>query len=1114
MNESYQNLVTKIEGFIKKYYINRLMKGILYSLFLLALLFLVLNAIEYFAYLPTTFRLVAFYSYMLTALFVVFRHVAVPVYKLLAYRKSMPLESAAIEIGKHFPEVEDKLLNTLQLKKLTDTLSREDNLLLAGIEQKIARLNPVPFASAIDLGRSFKAMRFFLVPIALLLLLFLLFPSFVKEPSSRLVNYNTVYVKPLPYTLEILNTNFEAIQHEDFELRIRASGQEIPTQISVVAGASRYQMKRENATNFSYIFRKLTNDISFRIEAPGYVSPDYTIRVLPSPLLVAYNAEVVYPAYTQRGREQFNDLTRLVVPAGTVIDWNFTTRDTDSLFLQHDGEEKFSLKRSGKSSWKLQQTALKRMDYSVRPVNEHTAEGAEIQFVVEVIPDEYPQIEVAQVDKDNFGVNRFYTGFIADDYGFTRLRFSYSISRPEQQQSSAPLYVPLVVDRQKLNQQFYHYFSADSINAQPGDRIDYYFEVWDNDAVMGPKSSRSPVFTMEILSLNQLDSISKQRETSIARQMEDMLRESTELRRELDDFRRDLMQKRDIDWSDRNKLKNLLEKQKNLQQQKSDLQTERDQLNQFDRENQLVNERLLEKQEQINKLLEEVIPDDILKMMEEIQQLINELNRDQVQEMLENMRMNNEQFEQMLDRNLSLLKQLQVEKAMMDLISDLEQLAESLEQLGDETQQASGEDNEGLKEQLEEISESFEEGMQRLDSLRNENKSLQRPFRLGDTSEDQKEISKDMKEAGEKLEENKNRQSGQQQKNAAGKMQKMKSDLATMMMRSQQQQQAEDARSMRILLENIVRSSLHQEDIMDILRNMRRDDPAYVDVIRDQSELRQAFRIVHDSLTALSKRQPMIENFILSETEVVTRRMSEALSAMQDRKTAEALDGQQFSMMSLNNLGLMLAEALKNLQESMGMPSPMQGEGECSGSSPSDQIQNMRELQEGLGQQMKDMMERGQQGQQGQPQSMSEEIARMAAEQEAIRQQLQNFLNDLKSQGEGGQALQEIILEMDKLEEDLVNRRLNQELLNRQEDIIVRLLESEKAERERELDEQRQSNEFLGDFFSNPTEFLEYKRLIEKQRDELRLSPVELQPFFRSRVNAYFLRTSETNTND
>jgi len=1113
MNDSYRILVTKIERFIKKYYLNRLIKGFLYSTFLLVLFYLAINTIEFFAYLKTTFRLVLLYGYLLFAAIILYRYILLPVYKLLAYRKSMPYDQAAREIGRHFPEVEDKLLNTLQLNKLSKELSDEDSLLMASIEQKINRLRPIPFNNAVDLRQNLKYLRFALIPISGLLLALILFPGFVMEPSKRILDYKTVYIKPLPFEVQVLNDDFKAVQHEDFEVQVHVSGSEIPAQLTVVSGGFRYSMHRKNPNDFSYTFRKLTQDVVFRIETPGFVSEPYKILVYPKPVLLSYQADVVYPAYTKRKEETFRELTRIVVPEGSFIEWEFRARDADSLLLIADDIK--ALEALSANSWVLEEKVLKRREFSLRPTNRHLIESADLQFVVDVIPDEYPGIEVVQADKDELGKNRFYTGMISDDYGFTRLNFVYQIINPELQEESELFYTPLGVDRQQTNQQFYHFFSADSINAVPGDRIDYYFEVWDNDGVNGPKSRRSPVFTMEIMSIKQMDSVSKNKENDIAQRMENMLQESTELRKELDDFRRELMQKQNLDWSDRDKLKNMLNKQQQLQQQMTDMQNERDKLNQFDRENQLANERILEKQEQINKLIDEVIPEDILKMMEEIQELLNELNRDQVQEMLENMRMNNEQFEQMLDRNLALLNQLQVEKALNDLLKDLEKTAEKLDQLGDETIESDTPESEDLQNKLDELSAEFEDSMKTMDSLRKENSSLQRPFDLQDTSDSEKQINDELDDAGEKLEQNQPKQSGQKQKSAAGKMQKLKDNIAMMMMRSQQQQQAEDARSMRILLENIVRSSLLQEEIMDQLGNMRRDDPAYVEVVRNQTEIRQAFRIVEDSLRALSKRQPMIENFILDETEVVTRRMNEALSAMRDRKTAEALDGQQFSMMSLNNLGLMLAEALKNLQESMGMPSPMQGEGECSGSSPGEQMQNMRELQEGLGQQMKDLMEKGQQGSEGGQPSMSEEIARMAAEQEAIRQQMQNYLDELKSQGgEGGNALQEIIQDMDKLEEDLVNRRINQELMQRQEDLVVRLLESEKAEKERELDEQRQSNEFKGEFLSNPSAFFEYKRLIEKQRDELRLTPVELQPFFRNRVSAYFLRTNETQADE
>ena len=41
---------------------------------------------------------------------------------------------------------------------------------------------------------------------------------------------------------------------------------------------------------------------------------------------------------------------------------------------------------------------------------------------------------------------------------------------------------------------------------------------------------------------------------------------------------------------------------------------------------------------------------------------------------------------------------------------------------------------------------------------------------------------------------------------------------------------------------------------------------------------------------------------------------------------------------------------------------------------------------------------------------------------------------------------------MDKVETDLVNKRLTNEMMKRQEQILSRLLEAEKAEREREFD--------------------------------------------------------------
>jgi hypothetical protein len=129
----------------------------------------------------------------------------------------------------------------------------------------------------------------------------------------------------------------------------------------------------------------------------------------------------------------------------------------------------------------------------------------------------------------------------------------------------------------------------------------------------------------------------------------------------------------------------------------------------------------------------------------------------------------------------------------------------------------------------------------------------------------------------------------------------------------------------------------------------------------------------------------------------------------------------------------------------------------------------------------------------------------MAAEQEAIRRQMQQYLEELKSQGETGDAgMNQLMEEMEKTELDLVNKQLTEETLKRQEDILTRLLKHEKAAREREKEERRESTEAKNQDYSNPGDFLEYKRLLLKEVELLKTVPPNLKPFYKRKVNEYF----------
>ena len=115
---------------------------------------------------------------------------------------------------------------------------------------------------------------------------------------------------------------------------------------------------------------------------------------------------------------------------------------------------------------------------------------------------------------------------------------------------------------------------------------------------------------------------------------------------------------------------------------------------------------------------------------------------------------------------------------------------------------------------------------------------------------------------------------------------------------------------------------------------------------------------------------------------------------------------------------------------------------------------------------------------------------------------MQSMMEKLKNKGKnpGG----DLANMMEETEKELVNKQITSQTMKRQQEILSRLLESEKAEREREQDEQRKSNEAKNQNLSNPSEFLEYKRLKEKEMELLNTVPPSLTPYYKEKVNSYF----------
>ena len=299
---------------------------------------------------------------------------------------------------------------------------------------------------------------------------------------------------------------------------------------------------------------------------------------------------------------------------------------------------------------------------------------------------------------------------------------------------------------------------------------------------------------------------------------------------------------------------------------------------------------------------------------------------------------------------------------------------------------------------------------------------------IDDTDKEQESIDEELNNAEDQIENNKQKKSSQSQNNAAEQMEELAEKLNSMQNSSNQQQQEEDMESLRNILESLIILSLEQESLMDKFIRVKINDPAFRKYGRVQRRINDDTKIVKDSLMSLAKRQPVLATFIDKELNSITFSQNKAIEAVGDRKQKKVSMNQQLVMTSYNNLALLLNEVLQQMQSQM--QSQMEGGGSCNKpggkgrpkAGPKMNSGDMKEMLKNQLEQLKKGNKDGgkkpggntqKKGENGQGQLGSEGLAKMAAEQSAIRQRLEQLRNELNKKGQGqGNQLNPLIEEL------------------------------------------------------------------------------------------------------
>ena len=1093
-----EEIKEQLKAYKKKFYINRLLQGILLCLAVVAACFLIFNLAEFAGNFGSMVRGLFLFTFIGLTGFTLVKWVALPLYQLLNNEQLLSDQKAARQIGAFFPEIKDKLLNIIQLSNLSQN---DNSLISAGISQKTQDIRFVRFTNAVDLNSNRRYLKFVLPPLGIIAFILFAAPHILQESAGRIIQFDKAFANKAPFKFILVNKSLDAAYDEDFVLKVNIEGKKLPDQAYIQINDRSLKMEK-NGNQYQYTFSKLQKSTSFRIQAAGFFSEEYTIQINRKPGLKKLQVRLEYPAYLGKKTETLENSANLVVPEGTIQVWDMETYSADKLFIYEADAAQPSQNiedNDGKFAFKLKSVKTGSNTLQIKNGKQNTEE--KIELYTEVIPDKFPEIKAESYHDSSMYKFVVVAGAVSDDYGLNKLKLFYKKTGNKDQNSPLKA-LNIASSAGKTSQNFFFTWNIDTLQLSAGEGLEYYLQVWDNDGVNGSKSSRSRVFQWKVPDASKLNEELNEEAAKTEKTLDKNLDKAQKLQNEFKKLQDKLKGKKTLSWQDKKAIEELLKKQQEFNKEVQDSKEQTEQtLNKQDRFKQ-ESERIAEKAEMLQKLMNEILDDETKKMLEELKKLLEDKNKDnEVREMLDKMQQKDEQLQKELDRALEMYKQLQLEKKLESNINDLKKIEEKQEKLGKESEQKDKKSEELNKEQ-QKLNEDFKALQKEMQEMRKMNEALQKKEDIPATEKQEESIKKKMEDAQKNLEDNQKKSAGKKQQEAKDEMQEMGEALAKAASSMQQESTEENIEDLRKILENLLHLSFEQENLMKSFKNVNQQDPRYLALGQTQLQLVDDAKIIEDSLYALAKRVPEVESFVTREVGQLKDYMQQSVSAIRQRRPDMAAGKQQFAMTSANNLALMLNDVLKQLQEQM--KSMKKGNGQCKKPGGKGSKPGLSEMQKKLNKDMQSLQKGGKTGRQ-----MSEELAKMAAQQEMIRRAVKEMEGKEKGKESGGKqggqpSLGQLIKEMEKTESDLVNKKLTQETINRQQEIVTRLLEAENAEKERDQEKQRESQQAKEQQPPLPPSFEKYLKEKQKQVELLKTLSPSLTPYYKQEVNEYF----------
>ncbi|NGP75956.1 hypothetical protein G3570_04875 [Balneolaceae bacterium YR4-1] len=875
------------------------------------------------------------------------------------------------------------------------------------------------------------------------------------------------YKKPNPFSYTVLPGSITLEQGNGFQPTIRFNG-ERPSNLSLafktdIEEEFRSRQPSERIED-SVVFASLSPNTSgtYYFEMDGYESEDFRVEVQLLPRFKSLSVAVVPPAYTGLDSTSYSypfstiraykgSTLRLSGKPNKVLERLTLIRKTvpDTVMVNSIEEE------SGIFTYQFELTAVDTLSFSMSD-GFGLSNKNPFEFVVEPLEDEYPFVQLNRPEgnlemKNPEDLVLEYEA--SDDFGLTGARLHYEIRRAfkqnaETQNTSIPL--------PALNRSETYEWTLNGLNPKPRDVINYWIEVSDNDQINGAKTSRTRSLTITFPSLTEFVDELENRERNAQETLQDISDSYEQMQQEYDRFKEQLQENPQGDWEQKQSVDQIKKQQEAIDEKVKELNEEFEKIRQEIDNSDLLSEESRQAYEELQKLMKEIDDPELAKALEELQKALGNVSQEELRKALENYEFNEQQYQERLKRTLELFKTLK-------LNSDLDKLAKAFEELAQEEKTLSeqGQNNAEEAGKQEAVQEDLENLQKELEKLSDNPPEKARGKLEQMQQETREELEQARKELQENIEQLRNNEGNEQDNNSINKQQERLeqqfNQLSQKMQNAQQQLNQQRTQvniaALQYILHSLINLSQNQEKLSQETSQLASRSQAFVEKAREEKQIQQQFTQIADSLFKVSSEIPSFSNTINRKKNEVSNQLATAVEQLAERDKSRAIFAERQSLGGINELATMIASLLDQLQNSQGQGS---GSGSMTMQQFMEQLKQMSGQQQQLNQQIQDYINDIQGDRLSKDQV--ERLNQMARQQNQIRKQIE----ELQKRG-GMESGDQVLSELERLSEemertinDLRGGQTDPTLVKRQQNILSRMLNAEKAMQERGEEERRE----------------------------------------------------------